>query len=101
MAKGYLILTEAIHDRAGMDAYGAASFPSIREFGARVLVAAEDVDVVEGQWHGDRTVVVEFDSVEQARAWYESESYQAALPLRLGASTCNGVIVPGFEPAPS
>jgi len=99
MPKGYLILTEEIRDRAGMDAYGVASFPSIREFGARVLVAAENIDVVEGEWHGHRTVVVEFDSVEHARAWYTSESYQAALPLRLAASNCNGVIVPGFEPA--
>ena len=101
MPKGYLLLTEDIHDREGMDAYGAASFPSIREFGARVLVATESLDVIEGTWHGHRTVVVEFDSVEQARAWYESESYQAALPLRLAASNCNGVIVPGFEPATS
>jgi uncharacterized protein (DUF1330 family) len=98
MPKGYLILTEDIRDRAGMDAYGAASFPSIREFDARVLVASEDFEVVEGEWHGHRTVVVEFDSVEQARAWYESDSYQAALPLRLAASECNGVIVGGFQP---
>jgi len=101
MPKGYFILTEAIHDRAGMDAYAGTSVASLREFGARVLVATEDLHVVEGEWHGDRTIVVEFDSVEQARAWYESEGYQAALPLRLSASVCNGVIVPGFEPRTS
>jgi uncharacterized protein (DUF1330 family) len=101
MPKGYFILTEAIHDRAGMDAYAGASGPSIREFGGRVLVATEELDAVEGEWHGDRTIVVEFDSVEQAHAWYGSESYQASLPLRLAAATCNGVIVSGFAPRPS
>ena len=101
MPKGYFILTEAIHDRAAMDTYAATSGASIRAFGARVLVATEDIQVVEGEWHGDRTIVVEFDSVEQARAWYESEGYRAALPLRLAASDCNGVIVSGFEPRTS
>jgi uncharacterized protein (DUF1330 family) len=101
MPKGYFILTEAIHDRAGMDAYAGTAGPSIRAFGGRVLVATEELDVVEGEWPGDRTIVVEFDSVEQARAWYGSESYQDSLPLRLAAASCNAVIVSGFAPRPS
>jgi len=42
-------------------------------------------------------VVVEFDSVEAARARYESDAHQAARPVRQAASTCNVVIVSGFE----
>ena len=92
-----MILTEEIHDRVGMDAYGAASTAPLLEHGGRVLVVDEDVDVLEGAWHGTRTVVVEFESVEKAREWYESPSYQAALPLRHAASQCNVVIAAGFE----
>jgi uncharacterized protein (DUF1330 family) len=94
--KGYIILTEAIHDRDGMDAYGAASMASLVEYGGRVLVVDEDVDVLEGTWHGNRTVVVEYESVDTAREWYESESYRAALPLRQAAADCNVVIASGF-----
>ena len=90
--KGYVILTEAIHDHDGMDAYGAASMASLVEYGGRVLVVDEDVDVLEGTWHGNRTVVVEYESVDTAREWYESESYRAALPLRQAAADCNVVI---------
>jgi uncharacterized protein (DUF1330 family) len=97
MPKGYVIITEAIHDPAGMDAYGQASMPSIGEHGARVLVVDEHVEVLEGEWHGTRTVVLEFESVDAARRWYGSDSYQAALPLRQAASDCNVVIVAGFE----
>ena len=96
MPKGYVILTEAIQDPKGMDAYGQASMPSIIEHGAKVLVVDEQVEVLEGDWHGNRTVVVEFDSVDAAREWYRSDSYQAALPLRQGASECNVVIASGF-----
>jgi len=97
VAKGYVILTEAIHDAAGMDAYGQASMPSIGEHGARVLAVDEHVEVLEGEWHGTRTVVLEFDSVDAARRWYTSDSYQAALPLRQAAADSHAVIVAGFE----
>ena len=100
MAKGYVILTEAIRDSEGMQAYGKASMPSIVEHCVRVLAADEQVEVLEGQWHGTRTVVLEFESVDAARGWYESGTYQAALPLRQAAADCNAVIVSGFELPP-
>jgi uncharacterized protein (DUF1330 family) len=96
VAKGYVILTEAIHDTAGMDAYGRASRAALVEYGGTVLVVDEDVQVLEGEWHGTRTVIIEYESVEEARAWYESASYRAALPLRQAAADCNVVIASGF-----
>jgi uncharacterized protein (DUF1330 family) len=96
VAKGYVIVTEAIHDREGMDTYAKAAMPSIAEHGAKVLVFDEDVQVLEGEWHGNRTLVLEFESVEQARAWYDSDAYTAARPLRQAASDSNVVIVSGL-----
>ncbi|MGW0249000.1 DUF1330 domain-containing protein [Nocardia goodfellowii] len=97
MPKGYVILTEAIKDQAGMDAYSRASTPSLMASGAKVLVVDTQPTVLEGEWHGTRTVVVEFESVEAARTWYDSESYQQAKPLRQAAADSNAVIVAGFE----
>ncbi len=96
MPKGYVILTEAVKDRAGMDAYGRAAAPAIAESGARVLAVDPKPAVLEGDWHGDQTVVLEFPSVEAARAWYESASYQKAIALRQAAAETNAVIVAGF-----
>jgi uncharacterized protein (DUF1330 family) len=56
--------------------------------------------VLEGEWHGNQTVVLEFPSPEAARAWYESPAYQKAKSLREAAADTNAVIVAGFE-APS
>lgn len=100
MPKGYVILTEAINDPEGMKAYARAAGPAMVNAG--VLVASRSAEVLEGQWHGDQTVVLEFDSVEAARAWYESEGYQNAKALREKAATTNAVILAGFEsPRPS
>ncbi|MFE2416749.1 DUF1330 domain-containing protein [Streptomyces hokutonensis] len=100
MPKGYVILTESVKDPAGMDAYGRAAGPTLAEGGASVLAADGQPQLLEGEWHGDRTVVLEFDSVEAARAWYESEVYGRAKPLRHAAADTNAVIVSGFEMPP-
>jgi uncharacterized protein (DUF1330 family) len=96
MGKGYVIVTEDIHDPAGMAAYGQASTGSIGDHGVKPLVVDESFEVLEGEWHGTRTVVLEFESVEKARAWYESEGYQAAIPLRQAAADCNAVLLSGL-----
>jgi uncharacterized protein (DUF1330 family) len=63
-----------------------------------VLAVDQEPDVLEGEWHGDQTVVLEFESVDAARDWYTSAAYQAALPLRQAAADTNVVILSGFEP---
>ena len=98
MPKGYVILTESIKDPAGMDAYSRAAGASMAEGGASVLAVDGRPQLLEGEWHGDRTVVLEFESVEAARAWYESEAYGRAKPLRQAAADTNVVILAGFEP---
>jgi uncharacterized protein (DUF1330 family) len=100
MPKGYVILTEAVRDQAGIDAYARAAGASMVSGGASVLAADGQPQVLEGNWHGDRTVVLEFDSVEAARAWYESPEYEKAKPLRQAAADTNAVIVAGFEIPP-
>jgi uncharacterized protein (DUF1330 family) len=95
MAKGYVILTEAIKDPQGMKAYGKAAGAAMG--GVSILAVDTAPKVVEGSWHGDQTVVLEFESVDAAPAWYESEAYQKAAKLRQAAADCNAVIVAGFE----
>ena len=97
MAKGYVLVTEKVTDEDGMGAYSAKAIPTIIAAGANVLVAGPPAVVTEGQWHGTQTVVMEFESVEAARAWYESVEYQEAIPLRQAAAECNFAILPGFE----
>jgi uncharacterized protein (DUF1330 family) len=96
MPKGYVILTEDIKDPEGMKAYGRAASGSMSQGGCKVLAVDTKPQVFEGSWHGHQTVVLEFDSVDAARAWYESEAYQTAAKLRQAAADCNVVILSGF-----
>jgi uncharacterized protein (DUF1330 family) len=94
VAKGYVILTEAVKDPEGMKAYGQAAGAAMG--GVNVLAVDTAPKVVEGSWHGNQTVVLEFESVDAARAWYESEAYQKAAKLRQAAADCNVVTLSGF-----
>ncbi|WP_409427246.1 DUF1330 domain-containing protein [Mycobacterium sp. SMC-11] len=96
--KGYVILTEAIKDPAGMVAYGKAAGPTMSN--ATILAVETQHEVLEGEWHGNQTVVLEFESVDAARAWYNSEGYQEAVKLRQAAAECNAVILSGFPARP-
>ncbi|WP_280264371.1 DUF1330 domain-containing protein [Nocardia wallacei] len=94
MPKGYIIFTEAIKDPEGMKAYAAAAGPATR--GVRVVAVDSQPEVLEGGWHGDQTVILEFESVEAARAWYHSPEYQKAAPLRQAAADTNVAIISGL-----
>jgi uncharacterized protein (DUF1330 family) len=61
-----------------------------------VLAIEEHVEVLEGTWHGTRTVLFEFESVEAARAWCTSAGYQAAKSLRQAAADTNAVLISGL-----
>lgn len=97
MAKAYFVVAEEIHDAEAMRAYGKLAGPTLGKYGAKVLVLDTAAEVVEGSWHGTQTVILEFDSFENAKAWHESEDYAPALELRTKSATCNGVILHGFE----
>jgi len=97
MPKGYVIFTESVRDEGAMGPYGEKSFPTMISAGGNVLVVDGAPQVVEGEWPGNRTVVLEFESVEAARSWYDSPGYQECIPLRQAAADTNVVIVSGFE----
>lgn len=79
MAKAYWINTfRSVSDPDKLAAYVELAGPVMHEFGGRFLArgmpaAAFEAGVVE------RTVVIEYESVERAVAAYESPAYQAAL----------------------
>jgi uncharacterized protein (DUF1330 family) len=63
----YVIGQVTVHDSAEYEKYLAGFMDAFAPFDGRVLVAANDVDVLEGMWPRTRTVVLEFPSMEHAQ----------------------------------
>ena len=66
-------------------------------FGGRFIVHGGELDVREGEWPG-AAVVIEFPSMADARAWYDSPAYQEILELRNSHITTDAILVEGVEP---
>jgi uncharacterized protein (DUF1330 family) len=92
---GYLIAHLDVTDPEGFEAYRAKVPAVIAQYGGRYLIRGGTVEAVEGDWTIPRLVVLAFDSVAQARRFYDSPEYQAILPLRLNASKGTVVFAEG------
>ncbi|TDC88086.1 DUF1330 domain-containing protein [Actinomadura sp. 7K507] len=63
-------------------------------FGGRFLVHGTDPEVIEGPLEGGY-VLIEFPDMDNARAWYESDAYQAILPMRTDHMEGTAVLLQG------
>jgi len=79
MAKAYWVATyRAVHDPEALAAYAKLAGPALQAAGGRVLARGTPTYYFEGG-SDQRVVLIEFDSVEQAKAAHDSPAYQAAL----------------------
>ena len=92
----YVVAQGRIDDRERLTEYVGKALPTIQAGGGRVLAFDETPEVVEGEIAHPRTVILEFPSHEVFRAWYDSEGYQAILPLRLESAPGTLIVVNGL-----
>lgn len=95
MAKGYLIAQVAVHDLEAYKEYAAQVAGTLDGTNGRFLVRGGRIEPLEGEAPPERTVVLEFPSIQEARAWYESDAYQALIPIRHSAAVTRSFLVEG------
>ncbi len=81
----YVIVEIEVQDADAYEEYRPLAAASVARHGGRYVVRGGTTETREGEWAG-RIVVLEFDSLDAARAWYHSDDYQACLPIRLRTS---------------
>ena len=91
MPKAYFIVAIDVTDMDRFKEYGAQVTEVVAKFGGRYLVRGGAQEIKEGHWPQTRTVVLEFPSLDQANAWYDSPEYENLRALPHAAS--NGNIV--------
>jgi uncharacterized protein (DUF1330 family) len=93
----YVIVETDITDPEQYEQYKAASPAAITAGGGRFLVRGGELAVLEGDWQPSRLVMLEFEDLEAAKRWYESEIYQEAKQLRAGAARFRMIAVEGVD----
>ncbi len=92
---GYVIAQMTVTDPEAFADYPGQAGATVDAFGGRYVVRGGAMEKMEGDWDPGRVVIIEFDSVEQARAWYDSRIYEEAKALRIRSTVSSLMIVEG------
>jgi uncharacterized protein (DUF1330 family) len=83
----FVIVDVEIQDADGYREYQQRVPETFAAFGGRFVVRGGNLEHLEGSWSPTRLVMLEFPSVERAKAWYQSPEYQAIIPIRMRNAT--------------
>ena len=92
----WMTFYRSISDPDALAAYAALAVPAIEAGGGRILARGKAAHAYEDGIR-ERTVLVEFDSLERARSMYESPKYQEAVAKLAGAVERDLRLVEGLE----
>jgi uncharacterized protein (DUF1330 family) len=95
MSSAYIIANVRITNPAQYEEYKKFSSAAFLAHGVEVLARGGKVEVLEGDWTPDRMVLLKFDSIDAARAFYQSSDYVLARNAREGAAVMRMVILEG------
>lgn len=97
MAKpAYFIFDVKVTDPAGMVPYQEKVAATQEAYGAEVLVLGGETKTLEGDIPNGTLVMLKFESMDVAEAWYQSPEYQEILAYREAAAESTAWLVEGL-----
>jgi uncharacterized protein (DUF1330 family) len=91
----YLIVSIEITDPERYAEYVRAVPHTLERFKGKYLARGGRAEKLEGEWEPKRTVLVEFETAEDAKAWWASDEYREAKAIRHAAARTNMILVQG------
>ena len=94
----YLIARVEVTDWSRYREYTKATPAVIEQFGGKLIVRGGDIVTLEGPEDTRRFVIIEFPSLEQAKAFWHSKEYSQVRKLREGAAVGQFMTIDGYAP---
>jgi uncharacterized protein (DUF1330 family) len=91
----YVIVFIEVTDPVKYETFKSMAPDAIAAGGGRYLVRGGEVTAIEGTHDGRRVVLLEFSSIEAAKAFHDTPAYRAAREMRKGAAKFTALLVPG------
>jgi uncharacterized protein (DUF1330 family) len=96
VSKAYIIAQAIVTNPEQYEGYKALAGAAVAQYGGKHIVRGGATHLLEGDWAPPRLVILEFESVEQAKRFYDSPEYRAAREQRRGAAAMNILVVEGI-----
>ena len=91
----YIIVDVKVTDPEVYVGYTKLVPATVEAYGGKFIVRGGADENMKGDWEPNRVVVLEFESVAQAKAWYNSAEYREPKGIRHSASQAKMIVVEG------
>ena len=95
----YVIAEIEVKDPVTYEEYRQVAGPTLAPYGGRFVVRGGAAERLEGERDPQRIVVLEFPSVERAKAWWASEEYAGPKAIRQRSASSRLIVVAGVDDA--
>lgn len=91
----YVIVEIDVTDPVGYEEYKNLAGASLEKYGGKYIVRGGATEVLEGDWKPKRIVVLEFESMQRAKEWLNSEEYREPRKIRHRTAKTTMILVDG------
>lgn len=91
----YVIVDIHINDPVRYEEYKNLAAPTVELHGGKYIARGGTTEVLEGDWIPSRLVILEFETMDQAKKWLNSPEYSGPRGIRHETATSNMVVIEG------
>ena len=92
----YVIADVEVTDPELFAEYRELVVPTVDAYGGKYIARGGETALLEGDRSPNRTVIIEFPSMEQAKAWHDSDEYAHPKDMRIRATNSHVIVVEGL-----
>jgi uncharacterized protein (DUF1330 family) len=91
----YVIVDINVTDPVRYEDYKRLAAPTVELYGGKYIARGGKTETLEGDWSPTRLVILQFDSLEQAKNWHNSMEYSEPKKLRNETAISNMLVIEG------
>jgi uncharacterized protein (DUF1330 family) len=91
----YVIVDIQVHDPVGYEDYKKLAPAAVELYGGKYIARGGKTETLEGDWAPSRLVILQFESSEQAKKWWDSDEYREARVMRQKTTNSQMVVIEG------
>ena len=92
----YVIVDIDVHDPVRYDEYKKLAPAAVAHYGGKYIARGGRTETLEGDWSPSRLVILQFESIAQAKKWLNSEEYREARQMRHETTHSKMVVIEGL-----
>jgi uncharacterized protein (DUF1330 family) len=91
----YVIVDIDVTDPVRYEEYKKLAAPTVELYGGKYIARGGRTETLEGDWSPNRLVILQFDSVDQAKSWVNSPEYSGPRKIRHETATSTMIVTEG------